>query len=363
MSNVNPPSGQIHSNLIRPEIFPVSTADAFLNSGVPFRKILQMIQKGRSVCLTGTYAFTLSFYSWLKQQNNRQNPVTDYGSSRINREAFRQLNNKVFIRIAFHAANLAKAPANLWLKSFYCDHEDFLMRFSDFLGMNGAWQWFNNGIQFPVLAEKVHPFYGVYFPTRYEHLQLFDDWLSENHQFSRAIDIGTGCGLLTLMMLRRGIPFVHATDINPNAVYSAGHEIRKRNLSGRCVIEKAVFSGSFEPGKNDLVVFNPPWIPEPPETSLEAATYYEPKFFESFFEHIHQKFEPKTTLVLLFSNFAQVAGLSKSHPLEQEIQGHKRFVLLERRSRPVNQTLSDRKNWLAAIRKKERVELWILQLK
>lgn len=361
MTNVSPPPDQTPGDLIRPEIYPVSVADALVSSGVQFREILQMLHKGRNICLTGTYAFALSFYSWLRQQNSKHNPATDYSSSRTNREAFRLFNTKLFIRILHHAVNLVKAPSNPWLKTFYAGQDDFLMRFSDFLGMNGAWQWYRRGIRFPTLDDLVHPFYGVYFPTRHEHLLLFEKWLSSNHSFERGIDIGTGCGVLALMMLKHGIPFVHATDINPNAVYSAGSEIQKRNLSGRCVIERAALSGSFEPGKNDLVVFNPPWIPEPPETSLDAATYYEPNFFESFFEHSHQKFEPKTTLVLLFSNFARVAGLSKSHPIEQELQQQKRFVLVEQFSRPVYQAPSDRKNWLAAIREKERVELWVLQ--
>jgi 2-polyprenyl-3-methyl-5-hydroxy-6-metoxy-1,4-benzoquinol methylase len=355
---------QLHAfpeGLIKPEIFPSPGKTLYVSPGTPFRKIIALLGHSKTVCLTGTYAFVLTWYSWLKKQNNLKFTIKDYNSSRENRENLRLLTANLMIRVTNHQAALEKAPHIPWLKDFYPKHNDFLIRFVDFLGMNGAWQWFHNGIQLPVLDEKVHPFYGVYFPTRHEHLLLFDKWLKENNSFTKALDIGTGCGVLALMMLKYGIPFVHATDINPNAVYSAELEFDRRALPSRTIVEQAALGGSYAPDGSDLIVFNPPWIPVQTATGLDLATYYKPGFFEDFFSWVHQTMKSDTTLVLLFSNFAQAAGITGQHPIEDEIQHNSRFLLVEKLEAPVLQKPSARKNWLDQIRQREQVELWVMK--
>ena len=352
---------RLPENILKPEVFPVSVNPFEVNPGVPFRKIYAFLKQGRNVCMNGTYGFALGFYSWLKKQNNNNYPVKDYQTSRVNREALRLLNKNLFIGVRQHFANLEKAPDNPWLKVLYPQHDYFLIRFSDFLGMNGAWQWHHKGIKFPTLNEKIHPFYGVYFPTRHEHLILFDTWLAKNAGFTKALDIGTGCGVLALMMLKHGIPFVHATDVNPNAVYSAKGEVTRRNLHNKTKIEQTSLTGSFFAGKNDLIVFNPPWIPAQTETEMDSATYYEPGFFEAVFGQIFASSAPGSTLAMLFSNFALVAGISNEHPIEEEIKNKTRFLLLEKLEAPVMQASSSRKSWLSKIRQKEKVELWVMK--
>lgn len=348
-------------NLLKPEIFPLSLNPYSVNPGVPFRKIYSLLKQGKSVCLTGTYGFALGFYSWLKKQNDNNFPVSDYQTSRANRESLRLLNQNLYIVVWQHYANLDKAPDNPWLKVLYPQQDEFLIRFSDFLGMNGSWQWYSKGIKFPVLDHLVHPFYGVYFPTRYEHLLLFDTWLKKNHHFDQALDIGTGCGVLALMMLKHSISFVHSTDINPNAVYSARCEALRRNFENKTIIEQASLTGSFIAGKNDLIVFNPPWIPAQTETEMDAATYYEPGFFEAVFDQIFALSGPDTMLAILFSNFARVAGITNEHPIENEVQNKTRFLLVEKLEMPVMQVTSSRKSWLSKIRQKEKVELWVMK--
>lgn len=358
INNLHP----LPDDFIKPQVFPLSVNTERVNPGMHFKKIFHLLRGGEPVCMSGSFGFALAFYSWLKKQNNLRYPIKDYQASRQNRKNFRLLNTNLMIEVSDHQPVLKKTPLNPWLKQFYPEHHNFLMRFSDFLGMNGAWQWFSNGINFQVLDDLVHPFYAVYFPTRYEHLRLFNKWLSNNLGFYRALDIGTGCGLLALMMLQRGIPFVHTTEINPNACYSTKLEIQRRKLQSRVLIEQSGFSGSFIPADNDLIVFNPPWIPGDVVTGLDQATYYEPDFFENFFSHVHGKMKAGTLLVLLFSNFAQAAKITNEHPIEKEIQNKTRFLLVEKHEIPVRQTPSSTKNWLSEIRQREKLELWVLKI-
>lgn len=344
-----------------PPIFPVEEGVQWIGPGTHFKLILKLINQGKTVCLTGTYGFAMAFYSWLKKSNNRKYPIKDYASSRSNKDQMSRLTAHLMIRVTNQKPTIEKAPTIPWMKDFYVGQDDFLLRFVDFLGMNGAWQWYSNGIQFPILEQKVHPFYGTYFPTRHEHLILFDKWLQNNHDFSNALDIGTGCGLLSLLLLKRGISFVHATDINPNAVFSTQLEMIRHRMQEKTKIEKVAWSGSYQSQGHDLIVFNPPWIPASPETMLDAATYYSTGFFQTLFEKLHEAMTLKTTLVLLFSSFAQAAGIPTTHPIEMEIKTGNRFLFVDKITEPIKEKPSSKKNWLAATRQKEMLELWVLR--
>jgi predicted RNA methylase len=347
-------------DLIKPAILDPDGSIVRINAGETFRKIRKTMEQ-QAVWLDGSYAFAMSFYSWLKTQVSREYPITDYESSRINRHAFRQLNAKLWIAVKNHHPGLAKAPGNPWLKLFYPNNLHFLMQFSDFLGMNGAWQWYQKGVKFPVLDEALFPFYGVYFPTRFEHLILFDKWLASRPAFTRGLDVGAGCGVLSYLLMKHGANEVHATDINPNAIFGLKQQHQRRNTGLKLLAEQASFTGSFIPQTGDLLVFNPPWIPAPAEAGLDWAMYYTSGFFESFFSEACQKMKSGSKLVLLFSNFARVAGITTEHPIEQELATGGRFRLVEKLKMPVHQAPSPRKSWLSTIRRKERVELWVVE--
>jgi len=347
-------------DLIKPQVLDPDGSFIKIKPGEAFRKIRKTIEQ-QAVWLDGSYAFAMSFYSWLKIQTSREYPIKDYESSRMNRHAFRQLNARLWIAVRDYHPLLTKAPGNPWLKLFYPERPHFLMQFSDFLGMNGAWQWYEKGIKYPVLDEALHPFYGVYFPTRFEHLLLLDKWLASQPVFTRALDIGAGCGVLSFLLMKHSAQQVHATDINPNAIYGLKHELERNDAGHKLFAEQSSFTGSFIPQDGDIIVFNPPWIPAVAEAGIDWAMYYSPGFFEGFFSEAHQKMRPGSKLVLLFSNFARVAGITSENPIAHELKSGGRFRLVEKIEMPVHQIPSQRKNWLSVIRSKENVELWVLE--
>ncbi|MDR4989337.1 MAG: methyltransferase, partial [Bacteroidales bacterium] len=265
---------KLPSDLITPVIRSPGSWYTEAGPGTPFRSILKRLQNGQNICLTGTYGFAMSFYAWLKKYVEQRFPVSDYPSSRRHRKALFTLQSRIWISFRDHFPELMKSPANPWISAFYPETGVFLMTFTDYLGMNGAWQWFQKGIQYPVLNHLVHPFYGTYFPSRYDHLTLFDRWVPEHRNFRRVLDIGCGCGILSFILLKHGIREIHATDINPNAVFSFRQDIHRVFGDGQndLFIEKADLLGSFVPGAGDLILFNPPWIPEPPGKELDRAT-------------------------------------------------------------------------------------------
>ncbi len=348
-------------NLQFPATKPVEEVPAHITAASNNRQMLKQLERGEEFCFRGTWGTAMDFYSWLKKQVNERYPITDYVSSRINREKMVYLTEKLFIRIHNHHPDLAKAPANPWLIEFYSHSADFLLPFTDYLGMNGARQWFEKGILYPGLHHKIHPFYGTYFPTRTEHLELFDQWLADNPPFEKAIDMGTGCGVLTFYMLKRGIKTITATDINPNALWSVREELQKHKTEARVKLQHTSFFETIASETADLLVFNPPWLPMDTHTNIDKAMYYEPGFFDEFFRQGYEHLTSHTTIAILFSNFASVAGISHEHPVEKEITQNKRFALVEKLEKPIQQKPSSRKNWLEKIREEEKAELWILQ--
>lgn len=346
--------------LSRPQFFDLSPAFPLLKAGMPFRAIMKQMKGGTTYVAEGTYGTVLAYYSWLKKQINNQFPIVDFLSARKNKDQLSAYSNHLLIRIVDGNADLEGAPKNEWLKILYPDKPTFLLRFTDFLGMNGAWQWYENGIRYPGLDVSIHPFYGVYFPTRYEHLLLFDDWLSSNNTFEDVVEIGIGCGVLTYYLLKHKAEKVSATDISVNALQSVYADLKRHNLSEKVSLFPGPFFQNLNMETVDLVVFNPPWIPEESENNLDRATHYNEDFFTIFFEEATKAMKPGTKLVLIFSNFAEVAGLTQLHPIRQELE-QSRFKLISFKQQPLLQKPSQRKNWLAAIRQKEMNELWVLE--
>ena len=162
------------------------------------------------------------------------------------------------------------------------------------MGLVNAWQYFQGGVRFPflkppVLSGPVRPFYGVYAsPRPLAHFDLLIEWLqNRSSQPRRALDLGTGCGVVTLILQRIAwVEEVVASDISPNAVYGATEEFKRHGLGVEVVCSDLFceLKGSF-----DLVVFNPPWLPLPkvdnePRTALDGGNFYPEDLFRRFFD-------------------------------------------------------------------------------
>jgi len=357
---------KIPKEIIRPNICNQGERFIQVAPGTPFRDIHKYLIRNKNICLTGTYGFAMSFYAWLKKEMVAQFPVKDYVSSRDHRKALHSYQSRIWIGIRNHKPDLEKAPKNPWLYDFYPEQGHFYVTFADYLGMNGARQWYERGIQYPALDHLIHPFFGVYFPTRYEHLDLFDNWLYANNKFECAIDIGTGCGVLAFMMHKHGLGNIHATDINPNAFFSLQLELKRHGKKefGNIHPEQASFLGSFQPTSNDLIVFNPPWIPDKPEKTMDKATYFEKGYFDHFFDEMAEKCPARTTLLIFFSNYAMLTGIIKENPIMECINRRKDdFLLISQTKAPVGQSPSRKKSWLQSIRSEEQVELYEVKRK
>jgi methylase of polypeptide subunit release factors len=195
--------------------------------------------------------------------------------------------------------------------------DEFLIPFAQVQGLNSAWQWYLNGVAMPVLKNRIFPFYGTYFPTRFEHLELFDQWLDTYEGWkAMAIDVGVGCGVMTYQLLNHGFEQVTATDSNANAIHGMKEDLAKKGITSEVKLRFGdLFAHSNAPA--DLIVFNPPWLPlDTQNEGIDQAMYYDEELFHRFFSEAPKHLKPDGRLVMLFSNLAQVTGLTKSNPIE-----------------------------------------------
>ncbi len=223
-----------------------------------------------------------------------------------------------------------------------------------------AWQRYTEGVPMAVLGQRIHPFYGTYAPERTIHLELFATWLAQHTgPRERAVDVGTGSGILALMLAKAGFARVRATDRNPNATLSVDRECDRRDP--RPPIDTATGDLLCDTrGPVDLVVFNPPWVPGPVHSPLDAALVYDdPGLFGRFFDQAAAALAPTGRVVLLFSNIASLVLPDAPHPIEAEL-ARGRFTLvqkLQRRVKPAPGPGGRRRTT------KERVEVWELALR
>ncbi|MGO1966489.1 MAG: methyltransferase [Moraxellaceae bacterium] len=148
--------------------------------------------------------------------------------------------------------------------------ESCVLSFRDLQGALGAAGWREKGVPIDSLGLSIFPHYGVFAPTRHEYVQLLlDAPLPANHDV--AYDIGTGTGLLAIILAQRDIPKVIATDLNPRALACASDNFARLELTA-IQLQQADLYPTEAPLAN-LIVCNPPWLPAKPSSSLEYAVY------------------------------------------------------------------------------------------
>ena len=90
------------------------------------------------------------------------------------------------------------------------------------------------------------------------------------------LDIGTGTGLIALMLAQRSEANIHAIDINPKAVEIARMNVHNSPWKDRIIVENISLQAFNPPYKFDCIVSNPPFFSEdvkPPVTSRKQARH------------------------------------------------------------------------------------------
>ncbi len=322
--------------------------------------IVKEMLKGMYVLVEEFYSNGLQILARLKRNLQLKYNDKSFQGQRAYRSAFREVSHRLLLKVKDNELVVRKSPNIGWLKLLYPDVSDFFISFPDVQGLNSSWQWYQKGIKINVLKLTLHPFFGTYFPTRFDHLSLFNQWLKRYRGAKKnAIDIGIGSGVLSFQLIQNGFQQVWGSDSNKNAIIGVNQESDKLGFSEKLSLScgDLFLNCDFQ---SELIVFNPPWLiaKHKLEEGIDKAIYYDAGLFPRFFMQAKKHLAKAGKLVLLFSNLAQVVGADDLHPIIEELNKGGRFKKELHLQKNVKSTSkkTKRNNW----RQDEKVELWVL---
>ncbi|MBI5255077.1 MAG: class I SAM-dependent methyltransferase, partial [Burkholderiales bacterium] len=228
-------------------------------------------------------------------------------------------------------------------------------------GLVGAFEWRKKGVEVPALGAgaRIHPHHGVFSPVRGEYVELVARApLPAAAQAAGAFDIGTGTGVLSAVLARRGVRPVLATDLAPQALACARENLERLGLADAVQVLAADL---YPEGRAGLVLCNPPWVPAPKGTPLEAAVYDpDSRMLRGWLAGLAAHLVPGGEGWLILSDLAEHLGLRTRAELLRWVGEAGLQVLGRLDTRPTHRRAADAEDPLHAARAAELTSLWRL---
>ena len=269
---------------------------------------------------------------------------------------------------ADHTISLRRAPDVIQAceEAYGKQAAPYVISLRELLGVISAHEWRKTGVQVLTRDDeevRIHPHYGVFSPVRSEYIKLvlkapLPEAIEQN---SLAFDIGTGTGVLAVVLALRDIQKIVATDLSDRALACAQDNVQQLGLKAQIEIQK---TNLFPEGKAALIVCNPPWLPARPSSSLEHAVYDpESQMLKGFLEKLKDHLLPHGEGWLILSDLAEHLGLRTKEELLHwiELAGLKVIARLD--TKPTHQKAFDKTDALHAARSKEVTSLLRLAVK
>ena len=186
----------------RPEIITEEVEAISFYRKMDTKATVEEMIAGKYVLVEEFYSNGLEVLNELKRNLLLKHKDKTFQGQRDYRAAFRKASHRLLLKVTDNKLTVKKAPDFGWLVLLYPDVSEFYVSFPEVQGMNSSWQWYKKGLEVKILNLSIHPYYGTYFPTRFDHLKLFDKWLKKyDGAKTNAIDIGVGSGVLSFQLL------------------------------------------------------------------------------------------------------------------------------------------------------------------
>lgn len=230
----------------------------------------------------------------------------------------------------------------------------------ELLGVVGAHEWRKKGVAMPVLGKeaRIYPHYGVFSPVRGEYVQMVKDAPLPQAGKTLAFDIGVGTGVLSAVLVKRGVQQVIATDMSPRALACAKDNLQRLGLQEQVQLQQ---TDLFPEGQAGLIVCNPPWVPARAVTTLEQAVYDDNSaMLRGFLNGLRAHLLPGGEGWLILSDLAEHLGLRSRAELEAWIADAGLYVVYRMDTKSVHGKAQDASDPLHAARAAEVTSLWRL---
>ena len=235
----------------------------------------------------------------------------------------------------------------------------FVVSIRELQGLVGAHEWRKKGVPIEAIGANIHPHYGVFSPIRGEYLALLAKAPLPSTEL--AFDIGTGTGVISVLMAKRGVKKIVATDQDPRAINCAQENITRLGLQQQITLTQ---TNMFPEGKAPLILCNPPWLPAKPSSPIEYAVYDpESKMLFTFLNGLKAHLTDDGEGWLIMSDFAEHLGLRAKDELRNAIEQAGLDVEEKIDIKPKHSKVSDEADRLHTARKAETTSLWRLKKK
>jgi len=302
------------------------------------------------------------------EKEKTKSPVDTFNLHRLSQSQRARILGMLLIQVnADHTISLRRAPdvVQACLEAYGQQTESYVISLRELLGVISAHEWRKKGV--PILVRddeeiRIHPHYGVFSPIRGEYIELvlktpLPDAIKQD---SIAFDIGTGTGVLSVVLAVREIHKILATDLDDRAIACARDNITRLDLNRNVEIVK---TNLFPEGKAALIVCNPPWLPARPSSSLEHAVYDpDSQMLKGFLSNLKDHLLPKGEGWLILSDLAEHLGLRTRAQLLAWIEDAGLKVIARLDTKPQHQKVFDQTDALYGARSKEITSLWRLAI-
>ena len=298
-----------------------------------------------------------------------KSPLDTFNLHRLAQSQRARILGMVLIHLnADHTIPLRRAPdvSQACLEAYGTQETSYVISLRELLGVISAHEWRKTGVQVLTRDDeevRIHPHYGVFSPVRSEYISLMlkaplPEAIKDS---SIAFDVGTGTGVLAVILALRDFQKIIATDLSDRAIACAKENIDHLDLNSQIEIQKA---NLFPDGKAALIVCNPPWLPARPSSSLEHAVYDpESQMLKGFLDGLKDHLLQNGEGWLILSDLAEHLGLRTREELLNWIEQAGLKVIARLDTKPTHNKAFDKTDALHAARSKEVTSLWRLTKK
>ena len=155
-----------------------------------------------------------------------------------------------------------------------------------------------------------------------------------------------------------GAPRLAASDIDPRAVACAKANAERLKLGARFSV---ALGEGFPEGKADVIICNPPWVPEPAKNRVDRAVFDEDnRFLRSFLSGLAAHLNEGGQGLLLISDLAVLLGLRSPQWLEEQFAATHLQVKWKKSVAARHPKANTKSDPLYAVRRRELTTLYSL---
>jgi len=295
------------------------------------REVLDCLIAGKSVVLTGPYAYVDAVYRYCQRFEAELVPAEAFrhlahrGQRRaaVTEARRRRLHHLLVVMQGERLLGVEEPPALEGLQEWLQEstgEEVFLIPVRRLQRILTDMQRAREGIFFEALGDRITVFPHVYVPADRSVPAMLAEY-GHLIEGKRVLDMGTGMGVLALLAARLGAAQVVAADVSPSAVANARVNVERLGLEERVEVrEPADLFAAVEGEAFDVVVFNAPWIEGEPKSPYDAALY-DPgyRILDGFLRAVGQYLAPGGAVLLQYSDISRHQGEDSMAHLEEVV--------------------------------------------